>query len=203
MNGPYLANPHEGYLQAKTKVVFVGQETCGWPSRDIDAQMEKYRCFGLGKTYRYRGSAFWKAVRTLEFALTDSNFNSVVLNLNRFDQGKRTPSEKNRTSLSKLDGLLKSELALLAPHVVIYFTGPLHGYDGRLEEAFKTTQGPIDGFKPRQLCRLISDSLPPATFRTYHPSFLQRRRKQTSLRRYGEGASVLETIAAEARSLLL
>lgn len=180
MNGPYLIEPNNAYWNANTKVAFVGQETNGWKTKEcytessISEQMTKYKNFNLGETYKYKGGPFWSVIRKIEDALTGSTLSSAALNLNRYDQGKKSPSLENQAILSSLDFLLLEELKLIAPNVIIFFTGPR--YDARVKSLLKIQSPMIEmnGFSRRQLCQLETPALTSMIFRTYHPNYLRR-----------------------------
>lgn len=171
MNGPYLVAPHDEYWTAPTKLVFVGQETFGWANHaDVASQMNSYSSFGLGR--KYYASPYWKVIRKLELQLTGRTFASACLNLNRFDERKRRPNRSNRIVLEELDDLLLKELLILAPDIVIFFTGP--GYDGRILRVLQGRQTEIGDYRTRQLCRIECSPLRSKVYRTYHPHYLRR-----------------------------
>ncbi len=78
------------------------------------------------------------------------------------------------TIFSQQAGLVADELAILGPHVCLFFTGP--NYDGFIETIFPGCEFMACGDAPkRELATLVHSALPRASFRTYHPSFLNRR----------------------------
>jgi hypothetical protein len=176
MNGPFLIAPNDAYQQAALKVAFIGQETNGWSNKpDISEQMTTYSNFNLGENYKYRHGPFWSVIRKIETALTGSILFSAWLNLNRYDQGKKSPSPDNRRILSSLDFLLLEELKLIAPDVIIFFTGPR--YDKRVRSLLRvediSPMVEINGFDQRKLCQIDSPALTGKIFRTYHPKYLR------------------------------
>lgn len=178
MNGPYLIEPNNAYWNATTKVAFVGQETNGWDTdtkSGIFEQMTKYRNFNLGEKYKFSHGPFWSVIRKIEDALAGSTLCSAALNVNRYDQGKKSPSPENRRILSSLDFLLLEELKLIAPDVIIFFTG--HRYDKRVRSLLKVEDDcpmiEISGFDKRKLCQINSPALTSKIFRTYHPKYLR------------------------------
>ncbi|MHB8057270.1 MAG: hypothetical protein ACYDHC_05175 [Desulfuromonadaceae bacterium] len=171
MEGPFLIAPDEAYWSARTKVVFVGQETNGWSSQDdISSQMATYTRFDLGKSYY--SSPFWNVIRKFESALTGSNFSSAWLNFNRYDQEGGRPSWDNQCILSELDFLFLEELKLLTPDIVIFFTGP--NYDERIAALMEATYLPVKNFPIRQLGEIKASEFKTIMFRTYHPNYLRR-----------------------------
>lgn len=186
MSGPFLAAPREAYWSAKRKAVFVGQETNGWSSEDdAAAQMETYERFNLGEAYY--SSPFWNVIRKFEAALVGSTYSSVWLNLNRFDENDGSTSGANRLILSELDFLLKSELQILGPDIVIFFTGP--DYDERLENLLGASVCQVGSFPLRQLCRFTTPGSKAIMFRTYHPKYLRLSKLEES---------VIDSVCAEA-----
>jgi hypothetical protein len=70
--------------------------------------------------------------------------------------------------------LLRQEVAILRPHVVLFFTGPY--YDAFLARAFPGVRfDPVAPRTVRQLARVRVDSLPEHSLRTYHPNYLWRK----------------------------
>jgi hypothetical protein len=170
--GPYLLAPHDSYWQATVKVAFVGHETNGWETSDCDIprQMNCYHAFNLGA--EYYSTPFWNVIRKLEHRLTGSTYCSAALNINRYDQDQGRPSWPNQQVLSELDFLLLEELQLLAPDIVILFTGP--SYEARVERLLGGLRIVVAGHTERQLCEIEVPSLRGRVFRTYHPNFLRR-----------------------------
>ena len=190
MAGPFFVSPNDVYWRAEVKIVFVGQETNEWSSEcDIVAQMDTYRRFNLGEAYY--SSPFWNVIRKFEIALAKSALSSAWLNLNRYDQEGGRPSWDNQLILSELDFLLTEELKLLAPNIVIFFTGP--HYDERLVNLMKADCTSINNFPSRQLCKIQSDEIEALIFRTYHPKYL---------RLSGLEAGVIETICKESSYII-
>lgn len=171
LNGPYLCSPGKEYLESKVKVVFVGQETKGWTAHaDVSLQMQTYADFGLGK--KYIPSPFWNVIRKIEKAATGNHYCCATLNLNKFDVNGKPPREPYLATIQKLDHILKDEIQLLKPDLVIFFTG--WRLDGRLTGIFNANLVEVDGLKKRELAeiKLVNESF--KIFRTYHPNYLRR-----------------------------
>ncbi|MEI2769895.1 MAG: hypothetical protein V9G98_03880 [Candidatus Competibacter sp.] len=172
MEGPYLINPNNNYLSSGTKVAFVGQQTNGWPSSDnIAEQMQAYREGNVGEIYN---SPFINIIRILEERIGVRRCSSVLLNLNRYDEGKQRPSEDNLKILEKLDPIFLEELKLIEPHIVIFFTGP--DFKDRvcnLLQGAKSTVAVID-----RLFKINSPILKSLVFYADHPNYLRRTRNE-------------------------
>lgn len=181
--GPYLIEPHDSYIQAPYRVVFVGQETVHWWTSecDIEHQLKCYRDFNLNghaDGSRHPG-AYWNLIRTLEKGILGNTHACAALNLNRFSQNGRRPSWQNQQIMAEIDFLLLEELALLQPDLVIFFTGP--NYDLRLETLLKTPWASVPGFPVRQLACMNPALLGCPAYRTYHPTYLRRRRLEKTV----------------------
>jgi len=171
LNGPYLCSPGKEYLESKVKIVFVGQETNGWTTHaDVSLQMQTYAGFGLGKNYV--SSPFWNVIRKIEKAATGQHYCCASLNLNKFDVNGNPPREPFLATIQKLDHILKDEIQLLKPDLIVFFTGWRH--DSRLTNIFNANLIEVDGFKKRELAemKLADESF--KIFRTYHPNYLRR-----------------------------
>ena len=183
MRGPYLIEPNDAYLNAAVKVVFVGQESGDWKTSEceIEKQLACYRDFNLNG--RADGpvhpGAFWNVIRKLEAELIGTSHACAALNLNRFSQHGRSPSGQNQRILSELDFLLLEELKLLQPDIVIFFTGPR--YDPRLNALLQVSHSAVEGFTTRQLSKIHSAELSAKIYRTYHPTYLRRRRLESKV----------------------
>lgn len=167
MHGPFLIDPNDNYRLSRRKIAFVGQQTKGWSnSDDISIQMREYRDFNLG--IKYQSTPFWNIIRKLEKRLAGSEYSSVWLNLNRYDEKEDRPSLNNLEILSQLDSLLLEELRLIEPHIVIFFTGPnfINRILQLLQATSKTTV--ID-----RLFKITSPMLKSLIFSTDHPRYLR------------------------------
>lgn len=176
LNGPYLCSPGKEYLESMVKIVFVGQETNGWSKRDnVVEQMQTYTDFGLGLrpkiAKKYASSPFWNVIRKIEKAVTGQHYCCASLNLNKFDVNGKSPREPYLATIEKLDHILKAEIQLLQPDVVIFFTG--WKYDSRVSKIFSASLTEVDGFKKRELAEISLANEPFKIFRTYHPNYLR------------------------------
>lgn len=171
MHGPFLIHPQDDYWKANLKISFVGQETRGWSCKSsVTEQMHKHKSFALGKNYH--SSPFWSVIRKLEKRICGSKYSSSWLNLNRYDQNKKRPTEENRKILSELDFLVLKELEILNSDIVIFFTGPT--YDARIKSLLSGEFIDVQGFTRRELCLVKSKYLNAKIIRTYHPNYLRR-----------------------------
>ena len=69
--------------------------------------------------------------------------------------------------------LVAAELAILKPHVCLFFTGP--NYDDFIRSVWPRSEFlACNEQPPRELARVADAALPAASFRTYHPNFLRR-----------------------------
>lgn len=192
VSAPLLMHVFEDYARMPRKVLFVGQETHGWDylakQPTVDTLQHMYASFDLGKHAdygdskkpRYLRSPFWNFCRSCFHRLnSDSNVERKTngflwTNISKFDSNSTTPhpdlQERNRLGFE----LLKQELAILQPDVVVFLTGTK--YDVWLDELFTLERVPIldDG-----LLNMLHDSsgvLPQLSFQTKHPRTLSMQR---------------------------
>ncbi|WP_022954225.1 hypothetical protein [Leucothrix mucor] len=171
VHGPFLISPNDKFSTSKVRVVFIGQETNGWScKKDISNQMETYSKFNLGE--KYVSSPFWNVIRKFEKSIIGETHSSSWLNINRYDENSKKPSNENRELLSGLDTLLLSELKILKPDVTIFLTG--HSYDSRIIPLLSAQKTSIGEFDQKQVCEMITNSIGGRVFRTYHPNYLRR-----------------------------
>jgi hypothetical protein len=190
-SAPLLLHVDADYCAADVRLMVVGQQTNTWWGPDgwdtlqdnptpIDFLLKMYKEFALGKARgkKYPGP-FWGAVHSLAERLAAASGRQCGLiwsNLNRVDRAgskknpDARPTDRVEASLTTLP-LLEEEIKILAPHVVVFFTGPR--YDQLLDTTFP-------GVLHDELRRkspygvLTHPALPTASFRTYHPNYLQR-----------------------------
>ena len=179
---PLLIRPPDNYTSSTLKIMYFGQETNGYEgpfnkTQGVQHLLRVYDAFANKAGWkRYRGF-FWTAVPKFNeaFSRIDSNFAFTTNNLIKvgMDWSKGSPPEPVLKWQGNWTRLIREELRILDPDVVIFMTGP--NYDRCIERAF----GPfaleaVGEWPTRQLSRIISPELPAATFRTYHPGYSLR-----------------------------
>lgn len=196
---PLLVNVDPSWESSKRRILIVGQETLGWGFRSgeyynwpyppiarysdfvnfldrINALMLGYKKFEFAKHQpENRRSPFWRAFRYLG----SSNDVSVLwTNLFRFSVDSGSVIRNCSTSqlecvLNAQRGLLKKEIQLLNPSVVVFFTGP--DYDQALLNEFSdAVLQPIQGHIEREFAQVQAAILPSHSYRMYHPGYLAR-----------------------------
>jgi hypothetical protein len=187
VSAPYLAWAHPDYEQAGVRLVVVGKETNGWGGADltgltpgdaVDTLMGEYRRFALGSHYRGRVS-FWTPVHELYRMLNPDGpaLGFVALNASVVDEDGQTPEIGLAEAITRTR-LLPEAIRILEPTVVVFHTGPQ--YESWLDLWFPGLER--DG--GNELARLSAGGLPPLTFRTYHPRYLNYRSRRSAV--YGE-----------------
>jgi len=145
----------------------------------IEALVDVYSAFHFArhqpKTFN---SPFWRAFRLLLESIGHNAPTDILwTNLFRCDLdgsviNGSTPEEL-REILSFQRGLLTSEVRVLKPTAVLFFTGP--DYDVALRDEFAdVTTEPVMGRAEREFARLRHPQLPGVAVRTYHPAYLMR-----------------------------
>jgi hypothetical protein len=190
LEGNNLSNPlllkindEEQYQEADLKVMFFGQETNTWEgglgSKSIEELLGTYsRFFCEGKCFRY-GGPFWNTVKDytgeIKEAFPDKRVEIVWNNLIKLgkESSKGTPKKSLVGIQKEVFPVIKEELAILKPDVVLFFTGPR--YDQYLKAEWPDlTYHELTHEPARKLARLKGESLPVQAFRTYHPNYLYR-----------------------------
>jgi uracil-DNA glycosylase len=88
---------------------------------------------------------------------------------------KKRPPKDVEDLICSTFPVLKYEIQMLQPDVVIFFTGPF--YDARIQKTFNDAVfEPIEHFNQRHFARVSQPDLPFHTYRTYHPGFSMRER---------------------------
>jgi hypothetical protein len=180
LSNPLLLNYSIGYEDQETKLFIIGQQTQSWYDNIIIDDTRK-SILGLMKIYvnEFRlglsgpFSPFWKAARVLEDELNINSGSIMWSNLNKVDQDAKRPSEEIESKILDIFPVLKKEIRLATPDIILFFTGPF--FDGHIERIFQGVRfKAVEGHEERKFARLIHTDLPQKSFRTYHPNFLQR-----------------------------
>ncbi|ADN78370.1 hypothetical protein [Geobacter sulfurreducens] len=149
----------------------------------VDAMMHGYKVFEFSRYQpdNYR-SPFWRAYRQIRrnFDPEVDGLETAVLWTNLFrmsiDGGSvvNNGTEEEIKSLQLATaGLLKSEIEILKPNVVLFFTGP--NYNDTLYKEFEGIKLlNFMGHDPSRTAWLEHRHLPNVSLRTYHPEYLNR-----------------------------
>jgi hypothetical protein len=181
---PMLIDLPSDYLTADKKVMILGKETNDWggkfpDSNGVSSLMEGYREFcNEGENWAY-GGHYWNGVGKFKEAMeehfrengesTSFIYNNIIKIGKAWDKG--APSEPILEWESHWFHVVKREVELLKPNIMLFFTGP--DYDVFISRAFGDFELKKISKKPvRHLARLVSPALPKNTIRTCHPRFL-------------------------------
>jgi hypothetical protein len=194
IDGPFLIKTNEEYEESNPRVVIVGQETNGWLTSykafldnktAIEGALSVYEAFDFGKTYKSPFLQYFHRTRTGIFGTgaTDNNRRAVLwLNLFKFchiSKDRSMMRSKHKATVLQLQGnVFQQEVAILKPDVCIFLTCPY--YDEFIRGFYPgITFQPMPGFSERQVALLAHEQLPPLSFRTYHPGYLNRFKSRT------------------------
>lgn len=183
---PLFMSVPQAYIEAKRKLMIVGQQGYQWGFSKKDSGrdpkwnstqtlMQEYKNFALGK--QYVKSPFWQAANKLYNLL---NLNSppggfLWSNLITVDDWNNRPNQAVEQSVCEL-GLLSEEIKITKPDVVVFFTGP--NYDARLKDTFKGLEFKnIKNILAPTLAVINHPFLPRSSFRTYHPKYLRLKKQ--------------------------
>jgi hypothetical protein len=85
----------------------------------------------------------------------------------------KAPESLRDSVISQQANLVADELAILEPHICLFFSGPY--YDGFIRSVWPACAFLACNEAPaRQLAKVVDDALPAASFRTYHPKYLRQ-----------------------------
>lgn len=193
VSAPFLVSVPPAWTQSKSKVLVVGQETRGWGGvgREASAFLSYWANNGdaaaLGAWYEsfaYAGddTPWWRAHRRIAAALGESPEAVGWTNLARVDSGPDSNGSRSawwNFSYDEVDEvcawqyeLCHAEIDALAPRAIIFFTGPYYDYYLRKMWGVHLKFERLDGFEPRSLSRVRSNSISVPSYRTYHPNYL-------------------------------
>lgn len=179
MANPYLLSLPDGYAMALLRVMLIGKETNHWGTElanvSVETLMELYRKFvieGWGDNY-----AFWTFVSALREYSRDDLGNAVsVISNNVVKVGNDGIgfNDELLEAMLKKENLLKEEIGILRPDILIFLTGP--SYDPVIKKILGDFA--IESIDPAlRLDRLYIDGLDVEAYRCYHPRYLSCRRK--------------------------
>ena len=147
----------------------------------VERLMQFFREGKLGINYNqvFCRSCFELYRRLNSLTADDKSLGFVTLNASKFDQKGKSPA-KNVALRDALihTKILPQEIKILAPHVVVFHTGP--DYDPWLDGYFlpdkieRTDIFPAIHLGDRFLSQVAVAGIPKHSFRTYHPGYLNR-----------------------------
>ncbi len=158
-----------------------GQETKGWGKHftpSIEDVISIYRNFFFEEKFRkYRKSSFWKAFRFFEEKIREENSDKTVYfswnNISKIGRpNKKTGVSKEvRLVERQYFSVIKQEVDLFQPDIVIFLTGPYRDED--IQHHFDDAEfKQIDvNVSSKRLAKIESKGLPARTVRLYHPSY--------------------------------
>ncbi len=187
---PLLMKAFPEYDKVKTKILFVGKETYSWydtmkNSEDltVDYLMKCYEEFELGNNYY--NSPFWRFIRIFNSTVNSKEYPKGFLwtNFSKCDSDGTTPSYDLQKLNEKGFDLLKDEIRIIKPDVIIFVTGWDYEYEFQRVFAGLT----YETIEENYIYKCIHEFFPDKTFMTMHPNGLNFR---------GKFNSTLETITA-------
>jgi hypothetical protein len=169
----------------------------------VEALLHGYREFefALHQPENYR-SPFWQAYRQtrLSNGCQIDGFETSVLWSNLFrsslDGGsvvRNGTLEEIETIRDSASELLRTEIGILQPTAIIFFTGPVYN-----DHLYAQLPGckliEFNGHDVTRTCRLAHPALPESTIRTYHPNYLMRSRNWDVVNQVIDAASIAPAI---------
>jgi hypothetical protein len=183
LSAPFLPFPSSAFASSLRRLLVVGQQTNGWIStwadcRDKETDIlvgeltEAYELWYAKADYQ---TPFFQALDELasgfEPSATPRN-HCLWANVLPFDQDGEMVSASVGEILGKSTPVLPTLLTITKPQAVVFLCG--HHYDSFLRHQFPDLRISPEENNGRVLSRLQSPMLPAASFRTYHPAYLQR-----------------------------
>jgi hypothetical protein len=192
-SAPLLMHAFSEYIAMSRKILFVGQETHTWgglinAEPALSALLQTYQGFEFGKHYLKNGkppriltSSFRNFIRSsfsgLNGDVSGANRHTngfLWTNISKFDTVGTTPAYEVQRQNAAGFFLLKDEIAIARPDIVVFLTG--HKYDCWINKIFQPT---CQELLPNGLLyslTTVDHSLPHLTFKTEHPRTLCQRK---------------------------
>ena len=187
VDGPQLMYCwEENYKNAEIKILFIGQEPNTWICNrswaEIEKPLKRYEEFALASNRKKDVTTFWKGVLEMNEILnrkSDNRFGFLWMNVSKYStkEGGRI-TDKDFDFINENFNVLQSEINIIKPDVVIFFSGP--DLDERIRVQFEgemTFKEIHNDIPPRELAKIVHKNLPKDTYRVYHPIALQRQKK--------------------------
>ncbi len=196
-SSPLLMHVFDDYPVMPRKIMIVGQETHCWAGTmkdqlSLSRLLRAYKKFEYGNHYVKNGkpprlltSPFWNFSRSLFHAL--NNHHSGVTrrttgflwtNISKFDEDGTTPTWELQQQNEESFALLKQEIAITKPDIVLFLTGKK--YDYWIDRVFSPADDEI--LKNGLLYKLTTaDGSLPIAFKTEHPRTLCTQKKYSTV----------------------
>ena len=185
---PHLVRAPDRYNDQRSRLMVVGQQTGGWHEQhDVSSVnpsklMNWHSEFDLAENKKVKKSPFWQIAHKINTALNVSTPPAFIWsNLIKLAERQKAGGKYGKPTTEIRDAirearLLQLELEILKPNVVVFFTGPTGYYTWELKQQFPgiCIEG-AHGYDTHILAKLNHDLLPEHTYRSYHPTALNRR----------------------------
>ena len=180
-NPMLLKFDESAFTSASKRILISGQETWGWDEfgTSVEDGMAGYFRFFIERQFYpgYWKSAFWKAFRYFEeeFSRLFGKDNCTFIYQNLSKVGRNDDKTGVTAEIRQLERdhfpVLRDEMAILKPDIVLFLSGPNRDDDIRFH--FPDVQFSMAGTESnlRRLAWLSSRDLPVASLRLYHPSY--------------------------------
>lgn len=188
MSNPLLIKvDEEKYNSSDIKVMIIGQETYGWwegvfGDKTVQELMDQYDGYLHNKLENMRkksSRAFWKGFKYFEDEIqkihTDKNVYCIWNNIVKIGKDNKTGiSDSIRDFERKYLSMVKKEIQILKPDIVIFLTGPNRDYDIKYNfdnVTFENQNKLFNDTKYREPALVVSEDLPKSSVRLYHPNY--------------------------------
>ncbi|MBE2288147.1 MAG: hypothetical protein IAE95_01235 [Chitinophagaceae bacterium] len=167
------------YQHSDLRIMVLGQETNSWHQYCPEIPIQKLQNWNIDRTLRIQGKApFANAQRKMRRYFTkyfpDLKCSYLWNNVVKIglEKGKGFPGDQLYQIEKRHFNILKEEIAILNPNVLIFLSGPY--YDQYIfDKLGKLEKCSIPNFELNQLCELKVQNTTCA-IRTYHPNYLYR-----------------------------
>jgi len=185
LSAPTVIDISDAYFNSPKRLMIIGQQTYDWGTGTLDFMLKDYGDFNFGE--RYYSTPFWNVISKVAKILGVDRYAIAWTNLvkcdYKCDSKKGRPPKKIEVEVQEAFPVLADEISILAPDIIIFFTGPQ--YDDRLKKSLPgSTFEKVRNYDPRQLAKISNPNLPAKSIRTYHPNYLRRSGKENEFLKY-------------------
>ena len=185
---PLLLCCHAGFLNAKKRVIFIGQETNKWlhdelktnKVQSIDMIRELQSLYNDFLLSQRCNTVFWQFINSVNEKICKEKVGYMWSNVWKI--GKKSGKGRANSRINDLENsyfnIGREELQILKPDIIVFLSGP--HYDDDIEKHFgKIVQQQSFG---KCFDKLSISNINSIVFRLYHPTYLRFRRLEKEYR---------------------
>ncbi len=180
---PLLLKVPDNYLNSEMKIMVFGKETNRWYGEtisDFNLTIEEYNRYNNGWLFSKGGPFFKNGIskisQSLEKKMPGKKISIIWNNIIKVGKmGRGFPNSINHITQKKFN-VVRQEIDVLRPDFLIFLSGP--SYDQHIRNVIgEFDLVKVNGYRANELVELKFKNISIPAFRTYHPIYLNQKRK--------------------------